>query len=73
MLPGLLLKKASIKPRTTTMAAEIIFRENNISNLASVKWGIENEKSALKYFYTKEVVLHTNFGIKKCGLFVDGK
>ena len=63
----------SIKPRTTPMAAEIIFRENNISNLASVRWGIENEQSALKYFYAKEGVLHTNFGIKKCGLFVDGK
>ena len=50
----------SIKPRTTPMAAEIIFRENNISNLASVRWGIENEHP-IPFFLTMFPVLNSPF------------
>ena len=58
-------------PKTALRSCSIIFPDDKSKNLEPVKWGRDNEGSALKAFYVKEDVKHIEFKLENAGLFLD--
>ena len=58
-------------PKTALRSCSIIFPDDKSKNLEPVKWGRDNEGSALKAFYVKEDVKHIEFKLENVGLFLD--
>ena len=52
--------RRSTHPKTTPLVCSIIFPDDKLKNLESVKWGWDNEGNALEAFYTKEGVNTSN-------------
>lgn len=62
--------KASVRPKTTNLAASMLYHEENISQYESVKWKIANEIEALRNFMQWKQQ-NIDFKLKKCRLFLD--
>ena len=58
-----------IKPKTTPLAAQIIFGGPNLKTQAA-SWGIQNGQVALKMFYSKELPKHNDLKIENCDVFL---
>ena len=58
-----------IKPKTTPLAAQIIFGGPNLKTQAAT-WGIQNGQVALKMFYSKKLPKHNDLKIENCDVFL---
>ena len=58
-----------IKPKTTPLAAQIIFGGPNLKTQAAT-WGIQNRQVALKMFYSKELPKHNDLKIENYDVFL---
>ena len=58
-----------IKPKTTPLAAQIIFREPNLKTNTTAL-GIQNEQVTLKMSYSQELSKHYNLKIQNWGIFL---
>ena len=51
-----LAKSSSIiKPKTTPLVSQIIYKNNTLGKIPAIKWGKDHEETALKSFYAAEV------------------
>ena len=59
------------KPKTTPLVEKILYTNRKSQTcVRALKWGMDNESNALKEFYAKEAIKHTDYKIENCGLYV---
>lgn len=62
--------RGSVKPQTTTPLSKLIHGSGNLDHVPAIKWGRDNEDTAMRELHALGLANHTNCNLSKCGLHV---
>ena len=53
------------------MIADLIYQDNNLDHIETIKWGHDHEEDTAKVFPALETIKHLDFKVEPAGLFAD--
>ena len=62
--------QGAVKSKTTPLVETILFPEKPSVTNAAIRWGIDHEPDALRYFYAEHFGKHQEFKTEKSGLYI---